>query len=118
MPHGKICYVEMPAQDAAASAAFYSKIFGWNVRTRGDGETAFDDATGGVSGTWVKQRGDSTGGMLTYIMVDSIEDALRKIAAAGGKVLKPYTAIGGGAGFAIFRDPGGNRVGLYEEPAK
>ncbi len=53
MPHGKICYIEMPAKDAGASAEFYSQIFGWNVRTRGDGEIAFDDTTGAVSGTWV-----------------------------------------------------------------
>src|SRR5437870_11004566 len=37
-----------------ASAEFYSTIFGWKVRRRGDGELAFDD-TGGVSGTWVKE---------------------------------------------------------------
>ena len=52
MPHGKICYLEIPANAAEASAQFYSRIFGWKVRTRGDGELAFDDP-GGVSGTWV-----------------------------------------------------------------
>jgi hypothetical protein len=110
----------MPAKDVASSAAFYSQIFGWNVRKRGDGETAFDDTTGAVSGTWVREA--DLGGetqMVTYIMVDSIDDALRKITTAGGKVLTPYTAIGtSGGGFAIFKDPAGNRVGLYEEPAK
>src|SRR2546425_86657 len=54
MPHGKICYLEIPANTAEASADFYSTIFGWKVRQRGDGELAFDVA-GGVSGTWVKE---------------------------------------------------------------
>ena len=54
MPHGKICYLEIPANAADASAAFYSRIFAWKVRERGDGNLAFDD-TGGVSGTWVKE---------------------------------------------------------------
>jgi predicted enzyme related to lactoylglutathione lyase len=44
MPHGKICYVEIPAKTGEASAEFYSNIFGWKVRTRGDGALAFDDA--------------------------------------------------------------------------
>jgi len=114
MPHGKICYIEMPAQDARASADFYSKMFGWNVRTRGDGELAFDDSTGNVSGSWIPQR--STGGaeaMMTYIMVDSIADTQKKIVAAGGKMLAPFTPIGpGGDGFAIFKDPAGNAMGL------
>jgi hypothetical protein len=47
MPHGKICYLEIPANRAEASAAFYSSIFGWKVRERGDGNLAFDDASAG-----------------------------------------------------------------------
>src|SRR5262249_32580573 len=37
--HGKICYVEMPASDPARSAEFYRAVFGWTIRTRGDGAT-------------------------------------------------------------------------------
>jgi uncharacterized protein len=55
MPHGKICYFEIPAKNAEDAAAFYSTIFGWAVRQRGDGNLAFDDS-GGVSGTWVKEE--------------------------------------------------------------
>ena len=44
--NGKICYIEMPATDVARSADFYQKTFGWNVRRRGDGRTAFDDTIG------------------------------------------------------------------------
>ena len=51
--NGKICYVEMPANDVQRSAEFYEKVFGWKIRTRGDGATAFDDGVGEVSGTWV-----------------------------------------------------------------
>ncbi len=54
MPHGKIFYLEIPANRAEDSARFYSDIFGWKVRERGDGNLAFDD-TGGVSGTWSRR---------------------------------------------------------------
>ena len=43
MPHGKICYLEIPANREEDSATFYSSIFGWKVRERGDGNLAFDD---------------------------------------------------------------------------
>jgi uncharacterized protein len=70
-PHygnGKICYVEMPAVDIARSAEFYKSIFGWNVRQRGDGSTAFDDSVGEVSGTWIVGRPPSQNpGILVYI---------------------------------------------------
>ena len=117
MPHGKICYLEIPANDAGDAADFYSSIFGWTVRQRGDGNLAFDD-TGAVSGTWVKAQ-DRTPDERTrvYIMVDSISESLEQIQAAGGKVLTPRTDIGASMGaFAAFADPVGNEFGLYEEP--
>jgi predicted enzyme related to lactoylglutathione lyase len=117
MPHGKICYLEIPANRAEDSARFYSEIFGWKVRERGDGNLAFDD-TAGVSGTWVKE-GDRTPDerTRTYIMVDRITESLKLIAHAGGRVMTPRTDIGPNMGaFAIFADPVGNEFGLYEEP--
>ena len=119
MPHGKICYLEIPANRAEDAAAFYSTIFGWKVRERGDGNLAFDDS-GGVSGTWVKQA-DRTPDERTrvYIMVDSVAESLQRIQAAGGKVLTPRKDIGPGMGaFAAFVDPVGNEFGLYEEPTR
>jgi uncharacterized protein len=119
MPHGKICYLEIPAKTAQASADFYSSIFGWQIRRRGDGELAFDDGSG-VSGTWVKES-DRTADerTRTYIMVDDIADTLRRIEAAGGRTLTPRTDIGSGMGaFAAFEDPVGNQFGLYQEPSR
>ena len=87
MPHGKICYLEVPAKTAEASADFYSTIFGWKIRKRGDGQLAFDDA-GGISGTWVKESDRTPDERTrTYIMVDVIADTLMRIEAAGGQVL-------------------------------
>lgn len=117
MPHGKICYLEIPANEAEDAAAFYSTVFGWSVRQRGDGNLAFDDS-GSVSGTWVKEE-DHTPDERTrvYIMVDSITDSLNQIQAAGGKVLTSRKEIGPNMGaFAAFADPVGNEFGLYEEP--
>jgi len=119
VPHGKICYLEIPANKAEDAAAFYGGIFGWKVRPRGDGNLAFDDP-GGVSGTWVKEA-DRTPDERTrvYIMVDSIADSLTRIKAAGGTVLTPRTDIGPDMGaFAAFADPVGNEFGLYEEPTR
>jgi uncharacterized protein len=118
MPHGKICYLEIPANRAEDAAAFYSRIFEWKVRERGDGNLAFDD-TGGVSGTWVEEA-DRTPDERTrvYIMVDSIAETLEQVVAGGGRVLTPRTEIGPQMGaFAAFADPVGNEFGLYEDPA-
>jgi uncharacterized protein len=116
--NGKICYIEMPAADIARSAKFYKQVFGWNIRQRGDGSTSFDDTTGEVSGAWVRGRPPAgTPGLLVYIMVDSVEAAVKAVVANGGEIVQ---AIGADAPeiTARFRDPGGNVIGLYQEPAK
>jgi uncharacterized protein len=118
VPNGKICYLEIPAADIDTSVRFYSKVFGWQIRTRGDGSRAFDDPTGAVSGSWVLGRVPSTSpGILTYIMVDSIEATLESLLQAGAQVVTPLTPLGTpGEAYATFADPAGNILGLYQQP--
>jgi len=115
--NGKICYVELPANDIARSAEFYGKVFGWNIRKRGDDATAFDDTTGQVSGAWVLGRPPaSEPGLLFYIMVDNVSDAIKAVIARGGEIVQPI-GVDAPEITARFRDPGGNIIGLYQEPS-
>ena len=118
IPNGKICYIQIPALDVERSAAFYAAVFGWQIRRRGDGRLAFDDATAnGVAGTWVTDRpASSDPGLLVYVMVDSVEQTLEEICAAGGEVVTPLTAQGPGEAVATFRDPAGNVLGIGQQP--
>ena len=59
-------------------------------------------------------------GLLPYIWVDSINTTLLLAEAHGASVLEPAhpdhpdsTSL-----IATFRDPAGNLIGLYEEPAR
>jgi predicted enzyme related to lactoylglutathione lyase len=116
--NGKICYIEIPTTDVARSAAFYTKVFGWRVRTRSDGSQAFDDGVNEVSGTWVLGRPPSTSpGLLFYIMVDDVAATIDAAVAAGAELVQP---IGADAPeiTARLRDPGGNVIGVYQEPSR
>src|SRR6266849_506366 len=116
--NGKICYIEIPTTDIARSADFYRRVFGWHVRQRGDGSTAFDDTTGEVSGTWVLRRPPSSQpGLLIYVMVDSVAATLDAIVANGGAIVQP---IGADAPeiTARFRDRAGNVIVLYQDSAQ
>jgi predicted enzyme related to lactoylglutathione lyase len=115
--NGKICFVQIPATDIARSADFYQRVFGWNIRQREDGRTAFDDGVREVSGEWVLDRPPATlPGLLVYIMVDNVAATVDLIVANGGEIVQ---SIGGDAPeiTARFRDPGGNVIGIYQEPA-
>ncbi|HLJ17320.1 MAG TPA: VOC family protein [Bryobacteraceae bacterium] len=114
---GKICYIEIPAADIEVSTDFYKRVFSWNIRKRRDGSTAFDDTTGQVSGTWVLGRSPASApGLLVYVMVDSVTATLDAILANGGEIVQ---TIGADAPeiTARFRDPAGNVIGLYQQPA-
>jgi predicted enzyme related to lactoylglutathione lyase len=114
--NGKICYIELPATDAQRSADFYSQIFGWTIRSRGDGAISFDDTIGEVSGSFdLAKKAVPHPGFIVSIMVDDIRATIEKIRAFGCEIVDPL-------GFhpteliAHFRDPGGNLLGLYQEP--
>jgi predicted enzyme related to lactoylglutathione lyase len=116
LANGKICYIEIPAIDIERSADFYTNVFGWSIRKRGDGHLAFDDTTGQVSGTWVTGRPPSpTPGLLIYIMVDDVNVSIDAILANGGEIVQPVGADAPEI-TARFRDPGGNVLGLYQQP--
>jgi predicted enzyme related to lactoylglutathione lyase len=116
--NGKVCYIEMPAVDIQRSADFYANVFGWHIRKRGDGHTAFDDTTGEVSGTWVVGRKASTEpGLLLYIMVDSVAATVDAVIAHGGALVEPIGADAPEV-TAIFGDPAGNVIGLYQDPVR
>jgi uncharacterized protein len=115
--NGKICYIEIPASDINRSATFYQKVFGWQIRRRGDGSTAFDDGVGEVSGTWVLNRRPAEPGFVIYIMVDNVAATCDAVTTNGGDIVQ---SIGVDAPeiTARFRDPGGNVIGLYQEPSR
>src|SRR5437763_12762038 len=111
--NGKICYLEIPATDVARSSEFYSTVFGWKLRKRGDGKLAFDDGVGQVSGTWVTGRKPLIDpGLIIYIMVDSAAASIEAIIKHGGKIVQPlgkdHPEI-----TARFSDPAGNVLGVY-----
>ena len=50
MTHGKICYLEIPANLAEDSANFYRDIFGWKIRRHAF--AAFTDPAGNELGLY------------------------------------------------------------------
>ncbi len=113
--NGKICYIEIPSKEIEQSARFYRETFGWSIRTRNDGQIAFDDGVGHVSGTWVLGRAPATqDNLLVYIMVEDIRKSIETLVSNGGKLVQevdPKSRVV----VARFLDPAGNLFGLYQE---
>jgi predicted enzyme related to lactoylglutathione lyase len=118
LPRPRLCYLQIPAIDVHQSAAFYERVFGWNIRRRESDHPSFDDATGNVSGAWFTGRVPSReAGLLPSIWVDNIDATLALVAAHGGEIVDAphHDAPDSTCWIANFRDPAGNLIGLYQE---
>ncbi|WP_166872719.1 GyrI-like domain-containing protein [Salinibacterium sp. ZJ450] len=60
-------------------------------------------------------RSEAPDGVLVYVGVPDIDEALTKIRAAGGETLTEKQAIPTIGWMARFRDPEGNVIGLFQE---
>lgn len=113
----EICYVEIPAPDIEKAGAFYSTVFGWQIKPSplaGSPYWEFRTGDDQLSGGLVQGRPPANAGVLLYLKVQDIDEALRQIQVKGGVVASPKAEIGGGYGYsALFEDPNGNRMGLY-----
>jgi predicted enzyme related to lactoylglutathione lyase len=112
--NGKICYLEIPSTDVARASEFYRRVFGWSLRSRGDGAIAFDDGVGQVSGTWTTRLKPASGGIVIYIMVDDARATLTQVVHEGGEVVEAL-GVRPPEVTAWFRDLDGNVFGIYEE---
>lgn len=112
--NGKVCYLEIPAKDVKQAAAFYQRVFGWNIREDSSGHISFDDSAGEVSGMWVEGKAPATDpGITISIMVYDINATIELITQNGG-IVKTYPAKNASEKLALFSDPAGNTFQLYQ----
>lgn len=120
----KVVHFEIPADDVARAKEFYGSIFEWEledvpgmdytmVRTVPVDERQMPTEPGAINGGMMLRSPETSVPVIT-ISVDSIEDAIKRIEAGGGSVVRPRTEIPGMGAFAYFTDSEGNTVGLWE----
>ena len=115
MAHGDITHIDIPVSDNARATEFYASLFGWQISA----PPGFEDypmwrAPNQISGGGLAPRGDDFTQPRSYVEVDSIDDTLALVTRHGGQVLMGKSPISDTSWWAIFTDPDGNTMGLYE----
>jgi uncharacterized protein len=112
-----VVHFEIISPEAPKLQQFYRDIFGWKITidnpfNYGMVDTCVD---GGIDGGIGAPVMGGAGHLTFYIAVASIDEALARITAAGGKVALPkMTVPPAGPVLAHFLDPAGHRIGLIE----
>ncbi|MES1227791.1 MAG: VOC family protein, partial [Armatimonadota bacterium] len=109
---GSLGHFELPARDFNVEQDFYGKVFGWQFQSMGDVYLLFQ-TPGGEGGGFTKDYTPGDGGGTFYIYAADVAPKLAEVEAAGGTVVLKTTGVPGYGWIATFKDPQGNRVGLF-----
>jgi len=108
-----IVHVEFHSTAPEKTKAFLSDVFGWKFQDMPEMNYSMFDPPSAPGGGLQKAE-NLPAGVLDYILSENIERTLGKIRASGGTVLMPKTEIPGMGWFAVFNDPTGIALAVYE----
>jgi uncharacterized protein len=111
-----IVFFEITGPDAAALESFYGAVLNWTVESRPFPNYAYTRAgTGpGLRAGFRQEAADVPPERLLYAGVPNVQETLDAAVAAGATIAIPTTTFPGVGTFAVFVDPAGNRMGLWE----
>ncbi len=113
---GGFVHVEFHVKEPKKLEAFYGGLFGWKFQeVPGMNYSLFQAPSGPGGGVGTLQPGNWPSGIINYILVDSVEKYEGRIKKAGGKIISPKMEVPGQGWFAVFEDPSGTRMALWEQ---
>ncbi len=126
----KVIHFEIPADDLNRVKKFYKDIFEWEmtdvpgysqpyaiVRTVAVDAQNMPKEPGAINGG-ITMRSKKGEGPVIVIDVPSLDDFLKKITKAGGKVVQPKQDVMGMGLYARVTDTEGNVIGIWETVRK
>ena len=118
----------MPAENRKRMSDFYSKTFGWQTQQMGEemgnyvlvsttetDETGRPKTPGAINGGFYEKTADTTSHAPSVVIgVGDINESIKKVTAAGGKILGETQDIPGVGKWVAFVDTEGNRVSMMQ----
>jgi predicted enzyme related to lactoylglutathione lyase len=109
--------VDLASPDLAASAAFYSALFGWEAVDQGEEAGNYHMMEKGgvpVAGAGPIMMEGQPPAWLTYVSVTDADASIAKVKAAGGTVfVEPMDVLDVGR-MAVFADPSGAAAAVWQ----
>lgn len=120
----KVVHFEIPYDELERVKKFYSGVFGWKINTIPEmhynivhtvdvDEKQMPKEAGAINGGMYKRDKESAQGPVVVINVANVEEAVKKVEGAGGKVFRAKVQVGNMGFYAQVKDTEGNIIGLW-----
>ena len=119
-----IVHFEIPAEDIEKMRKFYSLVFGWKIEKMPGHDEYYGIWTVPVDEKGMLLRPGVNGGMMkkqnpehktvNYILVESVDEYVKKIESLGGKIVVPKMEVPGIGWWASALDPEGNQFAILQ----
>jgi uncharacterized protein len=114
----KPVWVDLASSDPLASQKFYAALFGWKIEVDPDpqyGGYAVAKIDGkDVAGIGGKMAPDAPDAWSVYIGAADADAVVKKVQEAGGSVVAPPMVIGNQGRMAVFTDPAGAVISIWQ----
>lgn len=113
-----IMHFEIASPNLERATEFYGELFDWVVgEEQMDGYRLVQTAEGSIGGGLLRAPEGVFPYVTVYVGVEDLRASLQEVEELGGKVIVEPTPIRGFGTFAMFQDPDGAMMGLFEERA-
>jgi predicted enzyme related to lactoylglutathione lyase len=119
-----IVHFEIPADDVEKLRKFYSQLFGWKIEKMPGPVEYWGIQTVPVDEKGMPIRSGVNGGMMkrqnpehkpvNYILVESVDEYVKKIESLDGKIVVPKMEVPGIGWWALALDPEGNQFAILQ----
>jgi uncharacterized protein len=108
----RIDYIEFSVKSVPDAKRFYGSAFGWSFEDYGPDYASFSD--GRLNGGFQTATEVRPGGPLVVIYASDLEAMERRVAQAGGAIVRSIFSFPGGRRFH-FVDPSGNELSVWSD---
>jgi predicted enzyme related to lactoylglutathione lyase len=110
-------HFDLPAEDLVRAKKFYEGLFDWKFSGIPGMEYYFIETGDASLRGGMGKRGSPEQRITNYIGVASVDEYMKKVADAGGKLLSGKMTVPGWGYLAVCLDTEGNTFGLWQDDA-
>ncbi len=111
---GSFVHIEIASSDPERTRKFFEEVFEWDFESHPEMDYHTYEAPSGPGGGLMRPMENQAPGILNYLLSHDIDSDVKKIEESGGRLLQPKMEIPGVGWWALFQEPTGITLALFQ----